>query len=400
MEKEILKLDDFGRGITYVDNVVTFVKNTIPKDIIDLKITKSHKRYNEGIPTKIIKPSPLRIKPFCPYFSKCGGCTLQNLSYEETLKYKKEKVIKYFAKNKIEINPITIPNDTKTFYRNKISLKVENFKIGFYEEQTHNIISIDACMITNKIINKTIPLIKTFNIINGDVTIRCNSKDDVLIIINTKDKLTINKSLLNDKINIVLNNKKIYNNDYLLETVNDITYKISYDSFFQVNINTASKLFKIIEDNTKNDDIVLDLYGGVGTLGLSASKKAKEVLSVEIVPNATENGKYNAKLNNITNTKFITSDASNFKNNLNFNFNKLILDPPRSGLTTDVINLIKEHNPKEIIYVSCDYHTQVRDIKKLEKYKTTKSYIIDMFSYTYHVETVLILKKEKIVEKN
>ena len=275
MEKEILKLDDFGRGITYVDNIVTFVKNTIPKDIIDLKITKSHKRYNEGIPTKIIKPSPLRIKPFCPYFSKCGGCTLQNLSYEETLKYKKEKVINYFAKSRIEINPITIPNDTKTFYRNKISLKVENFKIGFYEEQTHNIISIDACMITNKIINKTIPLIKTFNIINGNVTIRCNSKDDVLIIINTKDKLTINKSLLNDKINIVLNNKKIYNNDYLLETVNDITYKISYDSFFQVNINTASKLFKIIEDNTKNDDIVLDLYGGVGTLGLSASKKAK-----------------------------------------------------------------------------------------------------------------------------
>ena len=210
MEKEILKLDDFGRGITYVDNIVTFVKNTIPKDIIDLKITKSHKRYNEGIPTKIIKPSPLRIEPFCPYFSKCGGCTLQNLSYEETLKYKKEKVINYFAKSRIEINPITIPNDTKTFYRNKISLKVENFKIGFYEEQTHNIISIDACMITNKIINKTIPLIKTFNIINGNVTIRCNSKDDVLIIINTKDKLTINKSLLNDKINIVLNNKKIY----------------------------------------------------------------------------------------------------------------------------------------------------------------------------------------------
>lgn len=397
MEKEILKLDDFGRGITYVDNVVTFINNTIPGDIADITITKSHKKYNEGVLNKIIKPSSLRIEPFCPYFEKCGGCTLQNLSYEKTLKYKSEKVINYFAKNKIEINPTTISNDTPTFYRNKISLKVENFKIGFYEEQTHNIVSIDTCMITKKIINKTIPLIKTFNIKNGDVTIRCNSKEEVLIIINTKDNLTINKSLLNDKINIMLNNKKIYNNDYLLETVNDITYKISYDSFFQVNINTASKLFKIIEDNITINDIVLDLYGGVGTLGLSASKKAKEVLSVEIVPNATENGKYNAKLNNITNTKFILSDASNIKNNLNFNFNKLILDPPRSGLSIDVINLIKERNPDEIIYVSCDYHTQVRDIEKLNNYKITKSYIIDMFSYTYHVETVLILKRVKTI---
>lgn len=393
MEKEILKIDDFGRGITYVDDIITFVPNTIPGDIIDLKITKKHKKYNEAICIKLISPSKSRVKPFCPYYSLCGGCSLQNLNYEDTIDYKKNKIINYFKKYNLNINPEVIINDTPTYYRNKISLKIKNSKIGFYQEQTHNLVNIDKCMITKPIINKTIKLIKTFNIINGNLVIRCNSKDEVLISITTKDKITIDKTQLNDKINIVLNNKLLYNKDYLLENVNGITYKISYDSFFQVNINTASKLFKIIEENITEYDKVLDLYGGVGTLGLSASKKAKEVLSVEIVPNATDNAKYNAKINNINNAKFILSDASTIFQKTDFNFNKLIVDPPRSGLTNDVINVINNKKPKEIIYVSCDYHTQVRDILKLNDYKITNTYIIDMFSYTYHVECITILQR-------
>lgn len=393
MEKEILKIDDFGRGITYVDDIITFVPNTVPGDIIDLKITKKHKKYNEAICIELIDPSKSRVKPFCPYYSLCGGCSLQNLNYEDTIDYKKNKIINYFKKYNLNINPEVIINDTPTYYRNKISLKIKNYKIGFYQEQTHNLISIDKCMITKPIINKTIKLIKTFNIINGNLVIRCNSKDEVLISITTKDKITIDKTLLNDKVNIVLNNKLLYNKDYLLENVNGITYKISYDSFFQVNINTASKLFKIIEENITEYDKVLDLYGGVGTLGLSASKKAKEVLSVEIVPNATDNAKYNAKINNINNAKFILSDASTIFQKTNFNFNKLIVDPPRSGLTNDVINMINNKKPKEIIYVSCDYHTQVRDILKLNDYKITNTYIIDMFSYTYHVECITMLQR-------
>ena len=394
MEKEILKLDDFGRGITYVDDKITFVPNTVPKDIIELEITKSHKKYNEGICTNIIKESFLRTNPFCPYFSLCGGCSLQNLFYDETLNYKKNKVVDYFKKYDIDINPVVILNETPTYYRNKISLKVRNSQIGFYQEQTHNLICIDKCMITKPIINKTIDLVKTFNIVNGDVTIRCNSNDETLISILTKDNININKSLLDKTQNIVLNNKTIYNNNYLFETVNGIKYKISYDSFFQVNINTASKLFKLIEENITMYDKVLDLYGGVGTLGLSASKKAKEVLSVEIVPNAVENAKYNAKINNINNARFLLSDASTISKSIDFDFDKLILDPPRSGLTYDVIDMINEKQPKEIIYVSCDYHTQVRDILKLDDYKITKSYIIDMFSYTYHVESVILLQRK------
>ena len=396
MEIKIEKLDDFGRGICYIDNKVTFVPNTIPNDLVEIKITKEFKNYNEGKLINILIPSKKRIEPKCPYFSKCGGCVLQNMNYKDTLEYKKEKVINIFKKNKLEINPVVIENANYYNYRNKISLKVIDKKIGYYEPKSHSIVEIDSCLVASNSINKTISLIKKMGINNGLVTIRCNKNDEILIIIESKDKLNIDVDSIKDNIKlvgIVINNKLFYGEDFLYENINEIFYKISYDSFFQVNPYIAEKIFNIIKENIKPNETVLDIYSGVGTLSLTAAKVAKKVIGIEIVENAVLNAIHNAKINKINNVDFLLNDATKAITKLNLSFDKVIVDPPRAGLTKTVIDTIKKIKPKEIIYVSCDPQTLVRDIKLLsDLYIINKFYIADMFSFSYHVESVCILK--------
>lgn len=400
MEVKIEKLDDFGRGICYIDNKVTFVPNTIPNDLVEIKITKEFKNYNEGKLINILIPSKKRIEPKCPYFSKCGGCVLQNMNYKDTLEYKKQKVINIFKKNKLEINPIVIENANYYNYRNKISLKVIDKKIGYYEPKSHSIVEIDSCLVASNSINKTIQLIKKMNIINGLVTIRCNKNDEILIIIKSKDKLNIDVDSIKENIKlvgIVINNKLFYGEDFLYENINGIFYKISYDSFFQVNPYIASKIFDIIKENINSNETVLDIYSGVGTLSLTASTVAKKVIGIEIVENAVLNAIHNAKINKINNVDFLLNDATKAITKLNLFFDKVIVDPPRAGLTKTVIDTIKKIKPKEIIYVSCDPQTLVRDIKLLsDLYIINKFYIADMFSFSYHVESVCILKINNI----
>ena len=397
MKIDIEKLDDFGRGIGYIDGKITFVPNTVPGDIVNINIIKEHKKYNEATIDNFIKYSEDRVKPPCPYFTKCGGCTLQNLSYENTINYKLNKIKNIFTKNRIDINPEIISNPNPYNYRNKISLKVVDTKIGFYLNNTHNIIEIDECLIANPAINECINYIKNFNIINGNVIIRCNQNAEILIIIESQDNLTIDIELLKKKIKlvgIIINNKTFYGKNYLFERINNTLFKISYDSFFQVNPYIASELFQLISDNIKQYDKVLDLYCGVGTLSLNAASKALSVTGIEIVPNAILNALFNASLNDLSNVHFVLNDVSDAIAKIKLDFNKVIVDPPRAGLTKETIDILLKINPTSIIYVSCDPQTLVRDYKLLsDTYEIEKSYILDMFSYTYHVETVLILKK-------
>lgn len=397
MKIDIEKLDDFGRGIGYIDGKITFVPNTVPGDIVNINIIKEHKKYNEATIDNFIKYSEDRIKPPCPYFTKCGGCTLQNLSYENTINYKLNKIKNIFTKNRIDITPEIISNPNPYNYRNKISLKVVDTKIGFYLNNTHNIIEINECLIANPAINECINYIKNFNIINGNVIIRCNQNAEILIIIESQDNLTIDIELLKKKIKlvgIIINNKTFYGKNYLFERINNILFKVSYDSFFQVNPSVASKLFQIVKDNISLNDKVLDLYCGVGTLSLNAASKALSVTGIEIVPNAILNALFNASLNDLSNVHFVLNDVSDAIAKIKLDFNKVIVDPPRAGLTKETIDILLKINPTSIIYVSCDPQTLVRDYKLLsDTYEIEKSYILDMFSYTYHVETVLILKK-------
>ena len=395
MQVLVDKFDDFGQGITFVDDVITFVPNTIPGDIVDIKIVKKKKKYNVGKVINYIKLSKDRIDYKCPYFNKCGGCVLQSISYNATINFKLNKVINLFNKYNLDIKPEIVKNPSDYNYRNKIKLMVIDGKIGYFETNSHTLVEINECIIASKAINKIIPLLKNFNIINGNIVIRCNLNDEILIIIESNDKLNIDIDVLKEKIKlvgIVVNNKTIYGDNFLIECINDIYYKISYDSFFQINPYVASKLFNIVKENIDKTDIVLDLYCGVGTLSLNAALNANEVIGVEIVPNAVLNAIYNAKINKINNTKFILNDAQDAVGKINKKFDKIIIDPPRSGLTKKTIDTILTIMPKKIIYVSCDPNTLIRDILLLkDKYSIEKSYILDMFSYSYHVECICIL---------
>lgn len=392
MKVEILRFDDFGRGICYVNDKVTFVPFSMPGDVLEIEITKGKKNYNEGKIVKIIKPSKNRVAPSCPYFGACGGCAYQMLQYDDSILEKQNNVINYFKKNGLLIKPNIIKNDIPYNYRNKITLKIVNKKIGYFKSSSHDIVEINECFLANNKINEVIKLIPSLNIVNGEVIIRCNYKDEVLIIINTNDKIDISKIKdIKDLKGIILNDETIYKDNYFIEEVNGIKYNVAYDAFFQVNRLVCGKMFKIAQDFVNIDDIVLDLYSGVGTLGLSAATKARKVAGVEINKNAVDNANLNANLNNLTNALFIYSDAGDIKN-LDINFNKLIVDPPRAGLSKDTINFIKERLPEEIMYISCDYHTQVRDLKLLDDYEIIDSYVCDLFSYTYHVESIVSLK--------
>ena len=395
MQVLVDKFDDFGQGITFVDDVITFVPNTIPGDIVDIKIVKKKKKYNVGKVINYIKLSKDRIDYKCPYFNKCGGCVLQSISYDATINFKLNKVINLFNKYNLDIKPEIVKNPSDYNYRNKIKLMVIDGKIGYFETNSHTLVEINECVIASKAINKVIPLLKNFNIINGNIVIRCNLNDEILIIIESNDKLNIDIDVLKENIKlvgIVVNNKTIYGDNFLIECINDIYYKISYDSFFQINPYVASKLFNIVKENIDKTDIVLDLYCGVGTLSLNAALNANEVIGVEIVPNAVLNAIYNAKINKINNTKFILNDAQDAVGKINKKFDKIIIDPPRSGLTKKTIDTILTIMPKKIIYVSCDPNTLIRDILLLkDKYSIEKSYILDMFSYSYHVECICIL---------
>lgn len=397
MQVVIDRFDDLGCGIAYVGDKITFVPNTVPGDTVAITITKENKKYNIAKVDKYIKLSSRRVKPKCPYFDICGGCTLQSISYEDTINYKYNKVKNLFKKNNIDINPTIIKNPSPFNYRNKISLKVVDKKIGFYEENTHNIVEIKECIIASSAINKTIPLISEFNIINGSITIRSNKNDEILIILKSNDKLNIDINYLKTQIKlvgIVINNETFYGDNFLIENINDYFYKISYDSFFQVNPYVASILFNEVSKRINEEDTVLDLYCGVGTLSLNAYR-AKEVIGVEIVENAILNAIFNARINKIDNVKFILNDSTKAIVKLNKKFSKIIVDPPRSGLTKTIIENILSINPEEIIYVSCDPATLVRDILLfIDKYSVSEAIIFDMFSYTYHVEIMIILKRK------
>ena len=397
MQVKIEKYDDLGRGIAYLNGKVLFVPKTVPGDIVEIAVINDKKNFSECQVLKYIEYSPERINSSCPYFDSCGGCDFLNVKYENSLNYKVNKVKEIFNKNGISINPKVVFSSQNLFYRNKIALKVQNGKLGYFKNNSHDLVEIDKCIIASNAINSMIPYIKKFNILNGNVTIRSNQNEEILLVIESYDNLNININEIKKNIKlvgIVINNRLFYGVDFLNENINDLNYRISYDSFFQINPRVAQILFNTIDENIDVNDNVLDIYCGVGTLSLSAAKKAKQVVGIEIVKNAIFNAKFNAKINNIQNTEFILGDASNIKFSKYNNFNKVIVDPPRSGLTNSVISTILKINPEEIIYVSCDPQTLVRDIKILSaNYVIKDSFVLDMFCYSYHVETIVILNK-------
>lgn len=398
---EIKALDHFGRGLSYINNKIVFIPNALIKERVDIKITTEKKKYSEARVVKYLNKSRNRINSICPYFGKCGGCHLLHMTYEGTIEFKSNKAKELIQKNKIDYNNKLeiIKSDKPCFYRNKVSLKIVEGSIGYYQEKTHDLVKIKECIVANPEINKVIENYQLLNIKNGSLVIRCNSNQEVLLVIKSKEaNYDIELGRLKEivkLVGIVYNDKTIYGENFFYERIYGMLFKVSYNSFFQVNPFITKKLFELLESNIEKNTSVLDLYSGVGTLSLVASKKAREVLSVEVIQNAVLNGIFNAKINKRNHIQFMLGDVSKIVEKIDKNFDTLIVDPPRSGLDKNTIMFIQNKKPKKIIYISCDVNTLMRDLKSLESLYQIKDYkILDMFSYSYHLESFVVLESK------
>ena len=396
MKVEIIKFDNLGRGIGYINDKIIFIPKSVPGDIVEAEITKESNKFYEGKIIKIITPSKQRKEAICPYFSLCGGCDLLHISLSDALEYKLNKVNELLKKNKIDykVDKI-IKSDEQYNYRNKVSLKIENGIIGYYENDTHKIIHIDYCYLGSKVINEIIKNLDKLQIKNGSVTIRCNNKEEVLLIINSDDTLeNIDWFINNYRIaGIIQNDKCIYGDDYFIMNISKYLFKVSYNSFFQINPYICEKLLNYVHEYTKDAKNIIDLYCGVGSLTIASANQDNKVLGVEIVENAIIDANINQNFNHVTNAQFICADTKDVTNKITSDYDTIILDPPRSGVHPKVINKIINENINKIIYISCDANTLVRDLKLFEnKYEIEEFILFDMFPNTYHVESLCILK--------
>lgn len=390
---KITKLDNQGRGISYYKDKIIFISNALPEEDIHItNIQEKSKFYTANI-EKIIKESSNRVTPKCPYYDKCGGCNLShiNLDYEDEYKKNKvEEILRKYAKLNIEVK--FIKNDKELFYRNKISLKIVDGKWGYFNESTHELCEITSCLIASNSLNEIIKQKNMFNIQNGIITIRSNYEDKVLIHITTQEKVIINeKELANNIAGIVVNDDCLYGENYFYDYIGDLKFKVSYNSFFQINNYMASCIFNILRNNLRGKNL-LDLYCGVGTLGLSLKDKYESIYGIEKIENAIKDAKENALSNNITNAHYYAGDTSKVLKEINKRFDTIIVDPPRSGLNKETIYQILSIKPKTLCYVSCDPITLARDLKVLqEDYRVIKVNALNMFPRTHHVECVCIL---------
>ena len=409
MSYKIERLDHQGRGITYINGKIAFVKDTLPGEEIELKIIKENSKLIEAEPTSFLKESQLRVKELCPYYKECGGCNLLHMSYEEQIKYKQSKIVdimKKYADINGEVIKQIVPCDRQFHYRNKVTLKVKE-KLGYFKEKTYELIPIEKCLLVNDKINEIIKILNGYTDLSNikEVVIKSfTDKETMLIIYLQEDE--INANLLNylsnhiDNIIVYDNNKKKVKRigkGNILARLREKQFKIGANSFFQVNMDQTLKIYdKIAEYLSKNEDsTVLDLYCGVGSIGLYSASNYTKLIGVEIVPEAIENAKTNAELNSMGNTKFLVGDTKTILMHSNYKADTIIVDPPRAGLDKSVIEDIKKINPNMLIYLSCDPITLARDLKLLsDLYDVEELIPYDMFPNTHHVETLVKLIKK------
>ncbi len=362
-EVKITGYDHQGRGLGRINNKIIFIPNTMINEVVKVRITKDKKNYYEGKVLEFIEKNINRKENICKYYPACGGCNILHLPYQEQLEYKQDKVInilnKYVDTN-LNIKSI-IPSDKQFNYRNKVTLQSDNNNIGYYNKNSNNLIQIDKCLLLDENLNE---YIKTIENKNNKIVLRCN------------------------------NNKVLDNDSYIIKEIGNYKYKVSLDSFFQINDNVTFKMYEKIKEyvNSTKEDNILDLYCGTGTIGIYVSECANEVLGIEINKKAINDANENKKINNTTNITFISDDVSHVINKIDFKPSIVIVDPPRAGLDEKTIKCIIKMKPKRIVYTSCDPMTLARDLNYFKYYYNIDEITpFDMFPNTYHVECVTLL---------
>jgi len=395
MEVKIIDYDDLGNGITRITNKICFVDKALPGEIVKIKILKDNKKYSRAIITDFIKESQERIKPICPYYGKCGGCNFLHLNKQEEKKFKIKRCEKFFTK----CNDFY---ETKIYnYRNKVKLHVKNGILGFFKVKSNDLVPIDYCYLLNDNINKVIDILNSYKDINfnGIVVIRENKSQEILLIIDG-DYQFINILKDNDLItNLIYNNKVIKGKDYFIENILDYKFKVSYNSFFQVNRLGLTRIYQILSNFLKDKNITkaLDLYSGTSVLGIHLARYVNKVISIEINKSATDDAKFNSNLNKINNLEVINGRVEDYIDTFS-SVDLIILDPARSGLDKKTISYLNTIKSKYIIYIACSIDSLKRDLKQLINYNLDNLYLVDMFPRTNNVECVSIfsLKDTKV----
>lgn len=395
MQYKIEKLDNFGRGISHINNKIVFISNALEDEVVDATTTYSNKKFDEAKVNEIIEVSRMRIKPICPYFDICGGCNLLHMNYDDQLKFKYNKVkdiiFKYLKEN-IKVNDVIYSNQFN--YRNKASFEVKE-KLCYKMRKSTNLVDIKYCYLLDNNINDIVHVLNNLNLKNiNNITIR-TGEEDIMVIISGNPTQEIIDALKEKAKSIYVNDKLVYGRSNIVSKIGNYEFFVSDKSFFQVNKYNVKNLYdKVLEcaELTGNENI-LDLYCGTGTIGIYLSKYAKSVIGIEVNEQAIFDANVNKNKNNIENISFICDTTSNINNIVNNNFDVIIVDPPRSGLDKNTINFLINSKAKRIVYVSCDIMTLVRDLNILKQdYDIREITPVDMFPNTYHVECVCVLK--------
>lgn len=458
-ETAIVTIEDIGvngEGIGRVDGYTLFIKDAVIGDVAEVKVTKAKKNYGYARLMRVITPSKDRVEPVCPHARRCGGCQIQEMSYERQLAFKQAKVkgnlerIGGFSPEVTEktMDPI-VGMDEPFYYRNKAQFpfgtdKAGNPVTGFYAGRTHDIIENTDCAlgisVNKEILELTLEFMKRYKIASYNETtgeglirhalIRYGFKTGeimVCYVINGKkiphaevlvEKLSAIKGMTSitispnrNRTNVIMGEtyETLWGQGYITDYIGDVRYQISPLSFYQVNPAQTEKLYGLALEYAQlsGHETVWDLYCGIGTISLFLAQQAREVQGVEIVPQAIEDARRNAEINGIENARFYVGKAEEVLPKYYENYAKehpgeharadvIVVDPPRKGCEESLLRTMVEMEPERIVYVSCDSATLARDLKFLcgeGGYRLEKWRAVDQFPMTVHVETVCLLSK-------
>lgn len=445
IQLDITAMSSEGSGIGRTqDGMAVFVPASAVGDKLLVRILKVKKTMAFGKVEEILEASPCRITPECSVSRQCGGCVFSHITYEAELVSKQKRVadaISRIGGITTSIEPI-VGADSPCHYRNKAQIPVGlskdgSISMGFFSRHSHHIVDSTDCLIQPKLFLTVSELFRDF-ISEWNIPVyneethsglirhlylrygEATSKLMVCIVVNGEgfaaEEELVNvitsripqvKSIIvnsnTEKTNVILGSKfrTIYGEDHITDILCGLEFVISPQSFYQVNRTQAQKLYSLAKEyaQLRETDTLVDLYCGTGTIGLSMAKDCREVIGVEIVSKAIDNAKFNAKLNNIHNARFICGDASDAAKDLRQEGivpDVVIIDPPRKGCDASLISTISDMSPRRVVYVSCDPATLARDLKIFDEmgYTTERVTPVDMFPRTAHVESVALLNRK------
>ena len=451
---QIEDMSDTGEGIGKTDGFTWFVKDAVIGDVVEARVMKTKKSYGFARLMQVLEPSACRVTPRCPSARQCGGCQLQAMSYEEQLKFKENKVRNNLSRigglTEIPMEPI-IGMEEPWRYRNKAQFpfgKDKNGRIitGFYAGRTHAIIEQEDCLLgveenqpildcirgfmeeyhiapyeeeTHKGLVRHVLIRKGFTtgelmvclVLNGDVK-KLKAPEvlvERLVKLFPSHMASISCSINREKTNVIMGKEivNLYGPGYITDYIGNVCYRISPLSFYQVNPVQTQKLYGTALEyaGLTGEETVWDLYCGIGTISLFLAQKAKKVYGVEIIPQAIDDARANAKLNHFENVEFFVGKAEevlpeqNDKNQVYAD--TIVVDPPRKGCDSVCLDTIVKMAPEKVVYVSCDSATLARDVKYLGErgYEVKRVKTVDMFPWSGHVETVVLLSKGEVDSK-